>query len=129
MQPTLDYFGVGCIPWSPLARGVLTHPLSHSTTRKETDQFQKGYEAPATNAVVNRTEEVAKKIGMSMAQVSLAWVMAKTTAPIVGTTSLKNLEELISSVNIKLSEEEEKKRNKQVEDSNQNALFDDQNQL
>lgn len=108
MQPTLDYFGVGCIPWSPLARGVLTHPLSQSTTRKETDVLQKGYEAPATNAIVNRTEEVAKKIGMSMAQVSLAWVMAKTTAPIVGTTSLKNLEELIASVNIKLSEEDVK---------------------
>ena len=45
-----------------------------------------------------------------MAQVALAWVMAKpgVTAPIVGTTSLKNLEELISSVNIKLSEEDVK---------------------
>ncbi|KZV73370.1 Aldo/keto reductase [Peniophora sp. CONT] len=106
MMPTLNHLGVGCIPWSPLARGVLTHSLSQTTTRKETDLFQKGYEAPATNAVVNRTEEVAKKVGMSMAQVSLAWVMAKTTAPIVGTTSLKNLEELISSVNIKLSEED-----------------------
>ncbi|KZV73364.1 Aldo/keto reductase [Peniophora sp. CONT] len=108
MMPTLNHFGVGCIPWSPLARGVLTHSLSQTTTRKETDVVQKGYEAPATNAVVNRTEEVAKKVGMSMAQVSLAWVMAKSTAPIVGTTSLKNLEELIGSVNIKLSEEDVK---------------------
>ena len=107
MQPTLDHFGVGCIPWSPLARGILTRPLTQSTKRKETDPYLQGYiEAPATNAVVSRIEEVAKKIGMSMAQVSLAWVMAKTAAPIVGTTSLKNLEELIASVNIKLSDED-----------------------
>ncbi|VDB85629.1 unnamed protein product [Peniophora sp. CBMAI 1063] len=107
MMATLKHFGVGCIPWSPLAQGVLTRPLTQSSTRKEVDKvWQKGYEAPATDAVVNRTEEIAKRNGLSMAQVSLAWVMAKTTAPIVGTTSLKNLEELVGSVGIKLSEED-----------------------
>ncbi|KZV72034.1 aryl-alcohol dehydrogenase [Peniophora sp. CONT] len=107
MMPTLDYFGVGCIPWSPLARGVLTRPLSQDTKRKENDSFwQKGYEGPGTEAIVNRCEELAKKLDLTMAQVALGWVMAKSTAPIVGTTSLKNLEDLIGAVNVKLSEED-----------------------
>ncbi|KZV66882.1 Aldo/keto reductase [Peniophora sp. CONT] len=105
MMPTLKHFGVGCIPWSPLARGLLTRPFSQSTKRKETDAFQQGYEAPATNAVVDRCEEVAKRLGLSMAKVALGWVMAKTDAPIVGTTSLKNLEELIGAVHVKLDDE------------------------
>ena len=106
MMPTLKHFGVGCIPWSPLARGVLTRPLAANTTRKETDFFQKGYDAPATDAVVDRCEEIAKKLNLTMAQVALGWVMAKSDAPIVGTTSLKNLEDLISAVNVKLSDED-----------------------
>ncbi|VDC05740.1 unnamed protein product [Peniophora sp. CBMAI 1063] len=106
MIPTLDHFGVACIPWSPLARGVVTHPLSHTTTRTSTDAGQKTYEGGATNAIVTRVEEVAKKLDLSMAQVGLGWIMAKSTAPIVGSTSLKNLEELIHSVNVKLSDED-----------------------
>jgi aryl-alcohol dehydrogenase-like predicted oxidoreductase len=47
--------------------------------------------------LIFRTEEIAKKNNLTMAQTTLAWVMAKPSvvAPIVGTTSLKNLEELI----------------------------------
>jgi len=57
---------------------------------------------------ISRVEEVAKKKGISMAQVAIAWSLSKEdiTAPIVGTTSLKNLEEIIAAVNIKLTEEE-----------------------
>ena len=106
MMPTLKHFGVGCIPWSPLARGLLTRPFSQSSARKENDAFSKGYDSPATEAVINRCEEIAKKLNLTMAQVALGWVMAKSDAPIVGTTSLKNLEDLIGAVNVKLSEED-----------------------
>ncbi|KZV72891.1 Aldo/keto reductase [Peniophora sp. CONT] len=105
MMPTLEHFGVGCIPWSPLARGVVTRPLSQNTTRKQTDNWQP-YASPETDAIVDRVEQVAKRLGSSMAQVSLAWVMARTTAPIVGTTSLRNLEDLLGAVDVKLSEED-----------------------
>ena len=109
-MPTLAHFGVACIPWSPLARGITTRPLdSQSTARKETDMSAKGYyEGPATNAIVGRIEEVAKKLNLTMAQVSLGWIMAKSTAPIIGTTSLKNLEDLIGAVHVKLSDEDMK---------------------
>jgi aryl-alcohol dehydrogenase-like predicted oxidoreductase len=53
--------------------------------------------APGTVDILKRVEEVAKKRELSMAQVAFAWSAGKegVTAPIVGTTSMKNLEELI----------------------------------
>ncbi|KAJ8514443.1 hypothetical protein ONZ45_g8012 [Pleurotus djamor] len=110
MFPTLKLFGVGSIPWSPLARGLLCRPVGQSSKRKETDPWIKIYASKdsATDEIINRIEEIAKKKGVSMAQLSIAWSLSKdvVSAPIVGTTSLKNLEEMIDAVNIKLTEEE-----------------------
>jgi len=109
MFPTLNHFGVGSIPWSPLARGLLTRPLSEQTKRGDTDRLIKTYGTrQGTDEIVNRVEKIAKEKGISMAQVALAWVLSRdgVSAPIVGTTSLKNLEELLGAVNIKLTEEE-----------------------
>jgi len=109
MFPTLKMFGVGSIPWSPLARGLLTRPLNEKTTRGTTDWFIENYlKSPGTPDVIGRVEEIAKKKGISMAQVSIAWVLAKegVTAPIVGTTSLKNLEDIIGGVDVELTNDE-----------------------
>jgi len=108
MFPTLKHFGVGSIPWSPLARGFLTRPLGEQTKRGDTDGLLNWYSTDANKVIVSRVEELAKKKGASMAQISLAWVMHRdgVTAPIIGTTSLKNLEDLIASVHIKLTDEE-----------------------
>jgi len=113
MMPTLKYFGVGSIPWSPLARGLLTRPFDQETTRSGSDRLIKGYKGPGREAIeeiVKRVEELAGKKGCSMAQIALAWIMAKdgVTAPIVGTTSLDNLKELIAALKIQLSEEDMK---------------------
>ncbi|KAA1467715.1 Aldo/keto reductase [Dentipellis sp. KUC8613] len=109
MFPSLKHFGVGSIPWSPLARGLLTRPVSESTKRSTTDFFITRYsEAPGYADIVSRVEEVAKKKGVKMAQVALAWCWAKdgVSAPIVGTTSLANLQDLIDAVDVKLTDEE-----------------------
>jgi len=109
MFPTLNHFGVGSIPWSPLARGLLTRPLSEQTTRGGVDRMIKGYGTrQGTNEIVNSVEKIAKNRGISMAQVALAWILSRdgVSAPIVGTTSLKNLEELLAAVDIKLTAEE-----------------------
>jgi len=109
MFPTLKHFGVGSIPWSPLARGVLTRPFGETTKRGDTDGAVKRYtEIESAPEILKRVEEIAKKRGISMAQVGVAWVLAKdgVSAPIVGTTSLKNLEEIIAAVHIKLSDED-----------------------
>ncbi|KAJ7471077.1 aryl-alcohol dehydrogenase [Mycena latifolia] len=93
-RSTLKHFGVGAIPWSPLARGALTRPLvKQQTTIRGTSDL---------------VEEIAKKRGISMAQVSVAWALSKevVSAPIVGTTSLANLADAIAAIHIKLTEEE-----------------------
>lgn len=109
MFPTLKMLGVGAIPWSPLARGLLTRPLGEETTRSQTDFRVQLYKAsPARDTIINRVEELAEKKGVSMAQISIAWMLSKdhVTAPIVGTTSLDNLKDIIAAVHLKLTPEE-----------------------
>ncbi|KAF9474778.1 Aldo/keto reductase [Pholiota conissans] len=111
MFPTLKHFGVGSIPWSPLARGLVTRPLGAvgDTPRGKTDVWVKGYaDNQGTKDIVTTVEKIAKARGLTMAQVSLAWILSKpgVSAPIVGSTSLNNLTELISGIDVKLTEEE-----------------------
>ncbi|KAG8731273.1 hypothetical protein FRC11_004599 [Ceratobasidium sp. 423] len=60
------------------------------------------------NAIINRVEVLAASKGVSMAQIAIAWVLSKdpVAAPIVGTTSLKNLEDILGAIRVKLTEEE-----------------------
>ncbi|KAF5346765.1 hypothetical protein D9756_010439 [Leucocoprinus leucothites] len=111
MIPTLKHFGVGVIPWSPLARGLLTRPLTEKTTRGTTDWvINKYFNGPGTEEILKRVEEISKKRGISMAQVSVAWTLTKdpSAAPIVGTTSIKNLEDILGAINVTLTPEEMK---------------------
>jgi len=115
MMPTLKMMGVGCIPWSPLCRGFLARPWNAGeTTRVKTDSGFKsrGLHNPdeSIQTINERVEEIAKKKGCTMAQVALAWSLAHDyiSAPIIGTTSLDNLKELIEGVHIKLTHEEKK---------------------
>ncbi|KAJ7597754.1 NADP-dependent oxidoreductase domain-containing protein [Mycena floridula] len=110
MLPTLNMFGVGCIPWSPLARGVLTRPLGVQTKRSETDRMSPDVwlQHQPNHTIVTRVEEIAKKKGCTMAQLALAWVISKpgVSAPIVGTSSVENLYDLLGALKIKLTPEE-----------------------
>ncbi|KAJ7596449.1 NADP-dependent oxidoreductase domain-containing protein [Mycena floridula] len=117
MFPTLKHFGVGSIPWSPLARGLLTRPFiaakdgagTGDTKRGETDTLLARYTtAPGTPSIIPRVSEIAEKRNISMAQVAIAWVLSKegVSAATVGTTSLKNMKDIIAAVNVKLTEEE-----------------------
>jgi aryl-alcohol dehydrogenase-like predicted oxidoreductase len=97
MVPTLKHFGVGSIPWSPLARGLATRPWNAGSKREESDPWAAGLYNNSSEAIVGRVEKLAKEKGVSMAQVSLAWVLSKdaVSAPICGTTRLSNLEDLV----------------------------------
>ncbi|KDN40085.1 hypothetical protein RSAG8_08406, partial [Rhizoctonia solani AG-8 WAC10335] len=110
MIPTLKMFGVGMIPWSPLARGLLTRPFNETTLRSETDPFIKVVEKvkEANKEIIVRVENIAKARGISMAQVAVAWSLSRDglSAPIIGTTNLKNLEDIIAAVHVKLTDEE-----------------------
>lgn len=112
MVPTLKLFGTGMIPWSPLCRGYLTRPWNHEqeTAREASDVNYKGrniHKPDESRQKVNeRVEEVAKKRGISMAQCALAWSLANdyVTAPIVGSTKLESLDELIGKLRVLLPE-------------------------
>ncbi|KAF7356074.1 Aldo/keto reductase [Mycena venus] len=104
MFPTCKHFGVGIIPWSPLARGVLTRPLvaQKDTSRGTGDPFVDSYNSlGGAHEIVSRVEELAKKRGVSMAQIALAWSMCKdgVTAPIIGTTSIEKITDCIGTSN------------------------------
>ncbi|KAA8896320.1 putative aldo-keto reductase [Sphaerosporella brunnea] len=111
MIPYCKATGVGLIPWSPLARGVLTRPIGAApTTREEVDRTLKGHyrsrESEADNAIVTRVEEIAKKRGVSMATVGMAWVMKQGACPIVGMSSEERMDEAIAAIDFELSDEE-----------------------
>ena len=104
--------GVGVIPWSPLARGVLagsrTREGERRTTRSNSDAFQDTLYTAADFDVVDRAGEVAAERGVPSAQVALAWLLHRpgVTAPIVGATRLGHLEDALAAEQLDLSEEE-----------------------
>jgi aryl-alcohol dehydrogenase-like predicted oxidoreductase len=105
--------GVGVIPWSPLARGVLAGNRGRQgerrTTRAGSDEFADWlYSQPTDFDVVDRVVEVAEARGVKPAQVALAWLLQKpgVTAPIIGATKLSHLEDALGAVEIELTPEE-----------------------
>ncbi|HEX4778185.1 MAG TPA: aldo/keto reductase [Acidimicrobiia bacterium] len=108
--------GVGVIPWSPLARGVLagnrTREGDRRTTRSSTDAFTDYlYNQPTDFDVVERVAEVASERGVSSAQVALAWLLHRqgVTAPIVGATKLSHLEDALAAEQLRLDADEIKR--------------------
>ncbi len=74
----MKHFGVGPIPWAPLALGFLTRPLGEQTVRGKVDDMVGLYERTEGNKqIVGRVEEIAKKKGVSMAQIACAWSLQK----------------------------------------------------
>lgn len=104
--------GVALIPWSPLARGFLTGTRTRdggSTTRSQVDTFAKDmYYTDDDFAVAGVVAELAKKRGVSPAQVALAWVLQAPgiTAPIIGATKPQHLKDLIAAIDLKLTADE-----------------------
>jgi len=112
MLPLCRDLGVGVIPWSPLARGLLAGNRRRGgeklTTRARTDQFGDLLYTEDDFAVVDANAEVAADLGRPPAQVALAWLLANpsVTAPIVGATKLQHLEDAIAATEITLDEKE-----------------------
>ncbi|CAG2154801.1 aldo/keto reductase [Cupriavidus numazuensis] len=118
MIPLCQDLGVGLMPWSPLARGRLTRPFGAQTSRIEKDSVGTAlYDRTkeADSKVIDAVERIADARGVPMAQVALAWVLAKrsVSAPIIGVSKASQLTDSISALSIELSNEE--KRNLEVE--------------
>jgi aryl-alcohol dehydrogenase-like predicted oxidoreductase len=103
---------IAVIPWSPLARGLLTRKPTverNETLRAQTDAFGKMlYTREDDLAIAQRVSDVAEKRGIPMAQVALAWMLYKPfiTAPIIGATKIEHLDDAVAALSVKLSAEE-----------------------
>jgi 1-deoxyxylulose-5-phosphate synthase len=113
MVPQCVDMGVGVLPHSPLARGLLagtrTSTGERLTSRAETDAFHDSlYRSDLDGPVIERVVEVAAERGVSAAQVALAWLWHKpgVTAPIVGATKLAHVEDALAAEALSLSDEE-----------------------
>ena len=109
--------GIGIIPWSPLARGMLAGNRKRAATRKEggetsrarTDTFaHELYGEDADFEIADRCAQVASRRGVPPAQVALAWLFQRpgVTAPIVGATKLEQLDQAVDALAVKLDAEE-----------------------
>ena len=111
MIPLCREEGLGIIPWSPLARGVLTRPRDKTkgtTTRSVNDPHADRLYALADWDIVDAVERVASDRGVPMAQIGLAWLLSKrdVTAPIIGATKIEHLEAAIGALDVTLSADE-----------------------
>jgi 1-deoxyxylulose-5-phosphate synthase len=109
MIPLCKDEGIPLIPWSPLGRGFLTGKYRRkgrpSSIRYRKDRYLSGrYFRSEDFDIVERLVKVAKEKGAKPAQVALAWLLRKddVAAPIVGPTSVEQLEELVESVGVRL---------------------------
>ena len=109
MLPYCESDGVGVIPWSPLARGKLTRDWDDSTARSESDDFGRTlFGQDGDRRIVEAVAGVAADRGVPRAQVALAWVMAQpaVTAPIVGATKARHLDDAIAAAELELTDDE-----------------------
>ena len=108
---------IGCLPWSPLARGLLTGSRKRGdakseTLRARTDEYGHSLYNPDTDFnVVDRVLEIAAQRNVKPAQVALAWILAKpaVSAPIIGASKPYQLEDAIAALQLKLTDEEIKR--------------------
>jgi 1-deoxyxylulose-5-phosphate synthase len=107
--------GIGVIPWSPLARGVLagnrTRDGEKRTTRSNTDQFTDYLYSEGDFDVVDRVVEIAGERAVPPAQIALAWLLHRpgVTAPIIGATKTGHLEDALAAEELSLSADEMKR--------------------
>ena len=113
MLPLCRAEGIGVIPWSPLARGFLAGNRqrgSHGeTSRAKTDDFAHNlYYDEADFQVVDAVVDLSKQRGVTPTQIALAWLLHQpsVTAPIIGASKMKHLEEAVAAVDLVLDADE-----------------------
>ncbi len=111
MLPLCQDQKIAVIPWSPLARGLLTRKPSkerNETLRAQTDAFGKRLYGDNDMKIVQKVSDLADARGLPMAQVALAWMLSKpvVTAPIIGATQPHHLDDAIDALTFQLTPEE-----------------------
>lgn len=110
MLPQCADMGIGVLPWSPLARGILARPPAEkSSTRAKSDDFSKHlYGDDTQEEILNAVGTVAERHGVSRAQIALAWLLHQpaVTAPIIGATKLDHLHDAVAATDVELDQDD-----------------------
>jgi len=110
MNPLCRHEGLGLLPWSPLARGVLAGPEKRTSgVRARTDAGGRSFYADAASQeIAQRVDELAKQKGVTSAQVALAWLLHQpgVVAPILGVTRVEHLEDAVRALDVRLGEKD-----------------------
>ena len=104
--PACRHYGLGLIPWSPLAGGLLGGALQKSKVGRRTDkEYLKQLEAK--RGQLEKYEKLCEKIGHPPGEVALAWLLHNpiVTAPIIGPRTIEQLESAVRAASIQLDEE------------------------
>ncbi len=109
--PMAQTFGLGLIPWSPLAGGFLTGKYKRGQQPPEGARHQRDKHGVLTDAafdVVERVEELAEAKGCTVTQLSLAWCMHQpgVTSPIIGPRTLEQLEDNLGTLDVQVTDED-----------------------
>jgi aryl-alcohol dehydrogenase-like predicted oxidoreductase len=102
---------IAVIPWSPLARGILTRKPTkerNETLRAQTDAFGKRLYSDEDFKIAQRVSELAEARSLPMAQIALAWILSKpvVTSPIIGATKPHHLDDAVAALSIQLTPDE-----------------------
>jgi aryl-alcohol dehydrogenase-like predicted oxidoreductase len=108
MLPFCADQGVGVLPWSPLARGRLARPWGEDTERSRSDRFGGRLYQEGDRRTVDAVGRVAEERGVPRAQVGMAWLLSRSavTAPIVGVTKQRHLDDAVAAAGLELSEKD-----------------------
>jgi aryl-alcohol dehydrogenase-like predicted oxidoreductase len=110
MVPYCREENIALTPYSALASGRLSRlPGENGTKRALEDTYAKfKYDATADqdSVIISRTAETAEKRGVTMTEISLAWLLTKVTSPVVGATKLSHIEGACKAVDVRLTDEE-----------------------
>lgn len=116
MIPLCVEYGIGLIPWSPMARGYFSGSRKKGeggeSVRSQSDPFAKElYSFENNDVVAERVAEVAKAHKLTGSQIALAWMLNKPhiTSPIIGSSKIEHLDQAISALEIKLTTDEVKR--------------------
>ena len=109
MAPFCYSENIAMTPYSALASGRLSRHPGETSKRLEQDayaRFKYDDTAKADRKVIQRVEEIAEKRDVSMTEVSLAWLLTKVTAPVVGATKISHVDGAVKAVELELTKAE-----------------------
>ena len=109
MAPFCYDQNIAMTPYSALAGGRLSRLPGESTKRQREDyyaRFKYDNTKKADGKVIERVVEIAEKRGVSMTEISLAWLLSKVTAPVAGATKFSHVDGAAKAVDLKLTKDE-----------------------